>query len=170
MASFLLIATILVAIGGILYIMYRRRPGALSMGTFFSSVRVPHIRMFRIVSLLTTLRKWFQQQFSATKKLIRTPSKVERPFIKESVRHELKGTDLRALRPSTETEEFWIRLIQSNPRNAYLYKRLGEFYLRSRKTKYALETFKHAQKLAPQDESINKYIGQIEHEPERIVR
>lgn len=73
----------------------------------------------------------------------------------------MKHVSLDAIRSDERGEDFWIGLIESDPNNPYLYKKLGEFYMSQGKRQFARETFQYALKLSPDDESIKERLKEV---------
>ncbi|MEX0916596.1 MAG: hypothetical protein WDZ44_00625 [Candidatus Spechtbacterales bacterium] len=73
----------------------------------------------------------------------------------------MKHVSLGAIRSDERGEGFWIGLIESDPENPYLYKKLGEFYATQGKRQFARETFQYALKLSPDDESIKERLKEV---------
>jgi len=146
-------AIIVLAAAGILFIVLRRLPeyggknertearGALTASPglvlsagFFSISRF--IRSIKIPSLSGIRPSGYEGQKPSTSAM--------------------KHVSLDAIRSDERGESFWIGLIESDPNNPYLYKKLGEFYMTQGKRQFARETFQYALKLSPDDESIKE--------------
>ena len=59
-------------------------------------------------------------------------------------------------------EEFWLNLIQDNPKNPYPYKKLGEWYVENKQKADAAEVLRHALKLDPKDGNIKRRLAELE--------
>lgn len=84
------------------------------------------------------------------------PEHEERPSISA-----MKHVSLGSIRSDERGEDFWIGLIENEPENPYLYKKLGEFYVSQGKRQFARETFQYALKLSPDDESIKQRLKEV---------
>ena len=84
------------------------------------------------------------------------PQHEERPSVSA-----MKHVSLGAIRSDERGEDFWIGLIENEPDNPYLYKKLGEFYVSQGKRQFARETFQYALKLSPDDESIKQRLKEV---------
>jgi tetratricopeptide (TPR) repeat protein len=150
-----------VALGGMAALLYWRVPHQ-AITSRIPGVKLPRAR-FGIIR--TVVKKIRAQKPSELPSRIAddVANRVRRPsFLREDKRkHSLKGIELQALSPSADSEDFWIRLISGDPENPYLYKKLGEFYLRHKQRQHARETFEYAERLAPNDASIKKRLSEL---------
>lgn len=73
----------------------------------------------------------------------------------------LNRVSLGAIKSEEHNEDFWIGLIEKDPENPYLYKKLGEFYVSQGKRQFARETFQYALKLSPDDENIKERLKEV---------
>jgi predicted Zn-dependent protease len=150
-----------VALGGIVTLLYRHTSPRVSVPSRMRRFKLPNLRSDSLKRAAQSVRanapSGLPARLSATAK-----KRMQRSsFVRESKQHSLKGIELQQLRSSVDSEDFWIRLISSDPENAHLYKKLGEYYLRNNQRKNAHETFQYAARLAPADVAIQKHLEQL---------
>jgi tetratricopeptide (TPR) repeat protein len=151
-------AIIVLAVAGIAFIVLRRLPeygGDADQGANVPMGVSPRLALFAGLDSV-----------SRAMRTVKMPSlAVFRPSLPEREEHKsvsaMKHVSLGAIRSDERGEDFWIGLIESDPNNPYLYKKLGEFYIGQGKRQFARETFQYALKLSPDDESIKERLKEV---------